>query len=75
MVNRPLWAGLSVGLGICSLCRAPGAYYRGVWVCDSCSDPAIVHARITAERVAYRARGSDPGSVGPMHPGFVRRFR
>lgn len=74
MVSRPLWAGLSVGLGICSLCRAPGAYYRGVWVCDSCSDPSTVHARMTAERVAYRTTVSAPEPVPPPHPGFARRW-
>jgi hypothetical protein len=43
-----------VGLGICSACRAPGAFwYRpvylpwvGAWMCDSCADPHWSQLRI-----------------------------
>lgn len=55
--------GLSVGLGICETCRAPGARYYpplsefrwlgGIWLCDSCMDPRLVHSRIDSERAAY----------------------
>lgn len=53
--------GLSVGLGICEPCRSPGARFlppvvpefAGIWLCDSCMDPELVHARIDAERRAY----------------------
>lgn len=57
--------GLSVGLGICGPCRAPGAHFfpaptwaeglgiAGIWLCDSCMDPRLVHSRIDSERAAY----------------------
>lgn len=44
-----------VGLGACSACRAPGAFwypfeppslFDGVWMCDSCVHPELVWARI-----------------------------
>ncbi|OCB44732.1 hypothetical protein A5721_18860 [Mycobacterium vulneris] len=46
-----------VGLGICSACNAPGAFYYqptipgwpGVWICDSCQWPGAVHRRIVAD--------------------------
>ncbi len=52
-----------VGLGVCSACRAPGAFWYppalpgwfGVWICDSCQSPETVHARISADRDRARA--------------------
>lgn len=43
-----------VGLGICSACGAPGAFYyqpvmqgwSGVWMCDSCQWPLTVGLRV-----------------------------
>jgi hypothetical protein len=56
---RPFYGG--VGLGHCSACRAPGAFWYpyapelrgwgngGVWMCDSCVHPNIVWSRIDAD--------------------------
>ena len=57
-----------VGLGICSACRAPGAFYYqptipgwpGVWMCDSCQLPIVAHLRIRADITAQRARITTP---------------
>ena len=53
--------GLSVGLGMCEPCAAPGARYyppvipemQGIWLCDSCMDPRLVHDRLDSERAAF----------------------
>lgn len=45
-----------VGLGICSACRVPGAFWYpsaicglpGVWMCDSCQCPETVTVRVRA---------------------------
>lgn len=52
-----------VGLGICSACNAPGAFwypfeppspFDGVWICDSCVHPELVGARISRSIQTYR---------------------
>lgn len=65
--RRPVLILGGVGLGVCSACRAPGAFfytdrelhqYRcapGVWMCDSCVNPEIPRARIGQDLI--RARG------------------
>lgn len=57
-----------VGLGICTMCRAPGAFYYqptipgwpGLWVCDSCQLPIVAALRIRADIIAQRARITTP---------------
>lgn len=54
-----------VGLGICSACNAPGAFWypidvpelpwRGVWLCDSCQHPDAAARRVQADVEAHRA--------------------
>lgn len=46
-----------VGLGICSSCNSPGAFWYptpgfpwpGVWICDSCQHPEAAQIRIPAD--------------------------
>lgn len=48
------WLYGPVGLGVCSACSAPGAFWYpplevflpGVWMCDSCVHPALVWERL-----------------------------
>lgn len=65
--------GLSVGLGRCEPCGAPGAHWypplipelKGVWMCDSCVHPEIVQDRMRRERWLYQYEwvGSFPHPV------------
>lgn len=54
-----------VGLGVCSACRAPGAFYYqpeafaghwpGVWMCDSCCLPETARYRIQRDLARVRS--------------------